>query len=83
LLQIVTGVINNYSPIILQTSGYSGTSGCFPTIRIYGLIMIFTTLNFIVFLVDRLRVAHIAWWYGGRHDRYVLPRMVLCDERQL
>ncbi|ETS79987.1 hypothetical protein PFICI_07516 [Pestalotiopsis fici W106-1] len=55
LLQNLTGInaINYYSPTILKSIGFSGTSVNLLATGVYGLVKMFTTVIFMVFIVDR------------------------------
>ncbi|KAJ0109470.1 uncharacterized protein J7T55_000395 [Diaporthe amygdali] len=55
LLQNLTGInaINYYSPTILKSIGFSGTSVNLLATGVYGLIKMLTTVVFMVFIVDR------------------------------
>lgn len=55
LLQNLTGInaINYYSPTILKSIGYSGTSVGLLATGVYGLVKMFTTVVFMIFIVDR------------------------------
>ncbi|KAF2645786.1 general substrate transporter [Massarina eburnea CBS 473.64] len=55
VLQNLTGInaINYYSPTILKSVGYTGTSVGLLATGIYGLVKMLTTLVFMVFFVDR------------------------------
>ncbi|KAK7432016.1 hypothetical protein QQZ08_001306 [Neonectria magnoliae] len=55
LLQNLTGInaINYYSPSILRSIGFSGTSVGLLATGVYGLVKMFTTVIFMLFFVDR------------------------------
>ncbi|KAH8662141.1 general substrate transporter [Xylariales sp. PMI_506] len=55
LLQNLTGInaINYYSPTILKSIGYTGTSVNLLATGVYGLVKMITTVVFMVFIVDR------------------------------
>ncbi|KAL0265020.1 hypothetical protein SLS55_000977 [Diplodia seriata] len=56
LFQNLTGInaINYYSPTILESLGYSGTSVNLLATGVYGIVKMITTLIFMLFCVDRL-----------------------------
>lgn len=55
LLQNLTGInaINYYSPTILRSIGFSGTSVGLLATGVYGIVKMMTTLVFMIFIVDR------------------------------
>ncbi|KAK6189645.1 hypothetical protein LQW54_013049 [Pestalotiopsis sp. IQ-011] len=55
LLQNLTGIdaINYYSPTILKSIGFTGTSVNLLATGVYGLVKMFTTVIFMIFIVDR------------------------------
>ncbi|KAH8894591.1 general substrate transporter [Thozetella sp. PMI_491] len=55
LLQNLTGInaINYYSPTILKSIGYTGTSVGLLATGVYGIVKMLTTVIFMVFFVDR------------------------------
>ncbi|KAF4544943.1 Sugar/inositol transporter [Lasiodiplodia theobromae] len=56
LFQNLTGInaINYYSPTILESIGYSGTSVNLLATGVYGIVKMVTTLIFMLFCVDRI-----------------------------
>lgn len=56
LIQNLTGInaINYYSPTILRSIGFSGLSVGLLATGVYGLVKMFATIIFMVFIVDRL-----------------------------
>ncbi|CZR64390.1 related to monosaccharide transporter [Phialocephala subalpina] len=55
LLQNLTGInaINYYSPTIFKSIGFTGTSTGLLATGVYGLVKMFTTVVFMLFIVDR------------------------------